>query len=175
MRMQSLTRPAKFALLCGCVVLFSGDAFAQRDRDLRVPGRTGVRVRPSESPGEKQRTQGGTRDAAEPTEPTDLPGRLARSSVTITSNTDVLRNEFRAARATYNRLQWKQFMAARLMEKYMEGGGQRGVSVSAQDLIRGLANRKSFRDTLKSEGFTREEIDRLIRRLDEDMKELGLK
>lgn len=175
MRMQSLSKSARFALLCGCLVLFSGESFAQRERDLRVPGRTGDRVRTSESPSEKQKKEGAASDAAAATETADLPARLTSSTTIISSDREALRNDFKAARATYNKLQWKQFIAARLLEKYMEGSGQRSVNVSAQDLIRGLANRKSFRDTLKSEGFERAEIDKLIGKLEEDMKELGLK
>lgn len=164
MKVQRLRALVMLALVWSALVFWSDDAFAQRRR-LRIPGRTGVKSRPVESPSEKKEDGDGGSQAAVANDP------LGRSQLTVElgAETSTLRSEFTAAQSIYDKLKPEQFIAARLLTQYARGSG---MEVSSQDLFRGLANKKSYRTTLKTKGLTDDQVNQLMQRLRVKMREL---
>lgn len=164
MRIQMLRTLVALAVFCCALVLYSGDAFAQRD--LRIPGRTGDKSRPSEPTSEKQKDGDTGRAQAASSTPFS---RFSQLPSELGSDAETLRSDFLAARTIYNKLNAEQFIAARLLEVYAR---PTNVGVTSQDLFRGLANKKSYRTTLKAKGLSDEQVDRLMRQLRQRMTAL---
>jgi hypothetical protein len=157
---------AALALAFSAVVFCSEEARAQRD--LRVPGRTGVKTRPNMSPSDKEKS--GETGAPTDSTPADPLARFQGAPAALNSDDAALRSEFAAARSIYSKLKPEQFVAARLLAQF--AADVPGVNLTAQDLFRGLANKKGFRTTLKNKGLTGGQVDSLMQRLAEKMSEL---
>jgi hypothetical protein len=160
--MQALRYVASLGLSLCALVFCSEESFAQRD--LRVPGRTGVKTRPIESSEEKRGEAGQAGTARKAANRLTL---FPQAASALGSDTDTLSREFENARSTYNKLRPEQFIAARFLAGYVRA--MPGVEVTSEDLIRGLANKKKYRATLKAKGLTGEQVENLMRRLNEQM------
>lgn len=165
MRHQGLKALAALGMVCGALLFCSDDTLAQRRR-LRTPGRTGLKSRPDKDSGEKKEAGGASAATAG-----DPLLRFSQATAAPGSDAGTLRNEFAAAQSVYNKLNPEQFIAARLLVRDVRERHP-GVEVSAEDLFRGLANKKGYRTTLKAKGLTGEQVDQLMGRLREKMTEV---
>lgn len=168
MKHQGLKVLVALAVVCSTLLFWSDDTFAQRRR-LRTPGRTGIKSRPDKEPSEKKEEGGVESVAAAPDG--DPLARLPQAPAALNTDAATLRNEFAAAQSIYSKLKPEQFLAARLLVRDVRERHQ-GVGVSAEDLFRGLADKKGYRTTLKSKGLTGEQVDQLMARLRERMTQL---
>jgi hypothetical protein len=165
MAVKTMRSLAALALFGCAITVCSYDVLAQRD--LRVPGRTGVRSRPNESPSEKKKQD----DAgAGDTVPADPFTRFPQAPEALNAGAGSLRTEFIEARAIYNKLKPEQFVAGRLLAQYARE--TTNATITPDDLYRGLADKKSYRTTLKAKGLTGGQVDQLMQRLREKMSEL---